>query len=40
MRKFSRYPLFGALILVLFMTACGADQGASPTAVGTVLPAD
>src|SRR5512139_102617 len=38
MKKFSRYPLFLALILVLLMTACGAEQGNSPTAVGTLLP--
>lgn len=38
MKKFSRYPLFLALILVLLMTACGAEQGASPTTVGTILP--
>jgi len=38
MKKFLRYPLFLALILVLFTTACGADQGTTPTIVGTLLP--
>jgi hypothetical protein len=38
MMKFSRVPLFLALILVLLMTACGAEQGATPTTVGTLLP--
>ena len=38
MKKFSRYPLLLALILVLLTTACGAEQGASPTTVGTLLP--
>jgi hypothetical protein len=38
MMKFSRYPLFLILILVLLTTACGAEQGASPTTVGTLLP--
>ena len=38
MMKFSRVPLFLALILVLLMTACGAEQGAAPTTVGTLLP--
>jgi hypothetical protein len=38
MKKFSRYSLFLALFLVLLTAACGAEQGASPTAVGTLLP--
>jgi hypothetical protein len=38
MMKFSQVPLFLALILVLLMTACGAEQGTTPTTVGTVLP--
>ncbi len=38
MMKFSRYPLLLVLILVLLTTACGAEQGASPTTVGTLLP--
>jgi hypothetical protein len=38
MTKFSRVPLFLALILMLLMTACGAEQGATPTTVGTLLP--
>jgi hypothetical protein len=38
MKKFSRYPLFLALILVMLTTACGADQGTTPTIVGTLLP--
>jgi hypothetical protein len=38
MMKFSKVPLFLAMILVLLMTACGAEQGATPTTVGTLLP--
>jgi hypothetical protein len=38
MKKFSRYSLFLALFLVLLTTACGAEQGASPTPIGTLLP--
>ena len=30
--------IFGALILVLLTAACGANQGANPTLVGTTLP--
>jgi hypothetical protein len=38
MKKFSRYSLFLALILALLTTACGAEQGTTPTIVGTLLP--
>ena len=38
MRKFSRLSLFFALILVLLMAACGAESGATPTLIGTLLP--
>lgn len=37
MRKTSRLFLLGALILVL-LSACGADEGATPTLVGTSFP--
>ena len=38
MKKFSRYSLFLALLLILLTTACGAEQGATPTVIGTFLP--
>lgn len=38
MRKFSRLSLFSALLLVLLTAACAAEQGATPTVIGTVLP--
>lgn len=39
MMKFSRLPLFIALIMVLLTVACGAQQGTSPTStVATLLP--
>lgn len=38
MRKFSRLSLFLALILVLLTAACAAEDGATPTVIGTLLP--
>jgi hypothetical protein len=38
MKKFSKYSLFSALFLVLFTAACGAEQGTTATAIGTLLP--
>lgn len=38
MKKCANYSLFLALLLVLLTTACGAEQGATPTIVGTSLP--
>lgn len=40
MRKFSHLFLFLALILVLLTAACGAEQGATPTLIGTLLPGE
>jgi hypothetical protein len=38
MKQISKLLLFGALLLALLSTACGADQGAAPTLIGTTLP--
>jgi hypothetical protein len=38
MKKYSWVSLVFALLLALLTTACGAEQGASPTTVGTLLP--
>jgi hypothetical protein len=38
MKRSSQYFLFLALFLALLTTACGSEQGASPTVVGTLLP--
>ena len=37
MNKISRLFLFGTLILVLLTAACAAEQGTTPTAVGTTV---
>ena len=38
MQKISRFVLFGALILILLTTACGAEEGTTPTLSGTTFP--
>lgn len=40
MKRKSRLFLFGTLILVLLTAACGAEDGTTPTLVGTVFPGD
>lgn len=40
MKKTSRLFLLGALILVMLTAACGAEEGATPTLVGTSVPGE
>jgi hypothetical protein len=38
MKKVSRLFLLGAMVLVLLTAACAAEQGTTPTIVGTIVP--
>ena len=38
MSRISRQVLIGALTLIFLTSACGAEQGTTPTFVGTLLP--